>query len=60
MNFQGKKQEIKRIATIVPKAVSLVEAAHVMSGREESANQTDKSDLDWRKTNFFVQERGSL
>ena len=60
VNFQGKKQEFKRIATIVPKAMGLTDVTKVLSGRGEGASQGDKSDLDWKKTNFFVQQRGPL
>lgn len=59
VNAQGRKQTLRKIATLIPAAVSVDQAVAVMSGREKAVPM-GKFELNWKKTNFFVGERGSL
>jgi NADH-quinone oxidoreductase subunit G len=55
VNYQGREQRIERITTVVKGALSLTEAAALMSGRdlEMSVYQSEKP----RKTNYFAGQR---
>ena len=59
VNATGLKQKIKKVATIVPKAVTLAEATQILSGKDVK-KVNGKTEMEWRKTNFFVQQRGRL
>lgn len=62
LNALGKLQKVKKIAAIVPEALSLVEAVQLLAGTNEELRngRPAEGDLTWRKTNFFVQQRGPL
>jgi len=59
INAIGLKQQFRKVATLVPKAVTLTKAAQIMSGKDVKTVGV-KTELDWKKTNFFVQQRGRL
>ena len=59
VNAKGKTQSVKKIASIVPEALSLVEVVTLLSGKNEVTKQ-DEDGLNWKKTNFFVHQRGPI
>ncbi len=71
INFAGIAQKIKKVTTIVPKALSLQEVTNLLLGQEvktpasnelfvEAERPNDKVMLEHRKKNEFVFKRGTL
>ncbi|HEY8269820.1 MAG TPA: 2Fe-2S iron-sulfur cluster-binding protein [Pseudobdellovibrionaceae bacterium] len=73
INHQGLEQKIKRVTTIVSEALTLDQAAHLISGEEipvfvppttetlvETNRRPDEVMLEHRKKNEFVFRRGTL
>ncbi|RME18175.1 MAG: NADH dehydrogenase subunit [Bdellovibrio sp.] len=58
VNYQGLEQKSHRIATIVPGALSLSEAAHLMAGEEYKVDMAPI--LKGPKKNYYVHRRGYL
>lgn len=71
INFKGLEQKVKRVTTVVSEALTLTEAAMLMSGRNltipssanlfvEGQRPADRVMLENRKKNEFLFRRGSL
>ncbi|MCB0413338.1 MAG: (2Fe-2S)-binding protein [Bdellovibrionales bacterium] len=59
INAQGDSQKIQRVTTVVKGALTLSEAAQLLSGKEVEFKMP-VADYNKIKTNYFTMERGSL